>query len=323
MQSRIALMLAAWVLAWGSACSVAAQEWPSRPVKVIVPFGAGSPPDIVTRLLADQLQHRLGQPFVVENKPGASGNIGTDAVAKAEPDGYTIGISIGGPLAINPLLFGKLTYDPAKDFAYVTLLATQPNVLAVNASLNAHSVSELIALLKANPGKFNFGSIGNGSLSHLAMEAIMLASGSSLVHIPYASSPQAMTALLRGDVHVVCLPALGVTPHAANPNARILAITTAQRSDLVPGVPTLKENGIDVEADAWNGIIAPANTPPAIVARLHDEIGAVLALPDIREKLTTQVMEPIPSTPAAFRARIEADIARWAPVIRAANIKVN
>ena len=323
MQSRIALMLAAWVLAWGSACSVAAQEWPSRPVKVIVPFGAGSTPDIVTRLLADKLQHRLGQPFVVENKPGASGNIGTDAVAKAEPDGYTIGISIGGPLAINPLLFGKLTYDPAKDFAYVTLLATQPNVLAVNASLNAHSVSELIALLKANPGKFNFGSIGNGSLSHLAMEAIMLASGSSLVHIPYASSPQAMTALLRGDVHVVCLPALGVTPHAANPNARILAITTAQRSDLVPGVPTLKENGIDVEADAWNGIIAPANTPPAIVARLHDEIGAVLALPDMREKLTTQVMEPIPSTPAAFRARIEADIARWAPVIRAANIKVN
>jgi tripartite-type tricarboxylate transporter receptor subunit TctC len=226
-------------------------------------------------------------------------------------------------LAINPFLFGRLPYDPAKDFAYVTLMATQPNVLAVHASLNARSVGELIALLKANPRKFNYGSIGNGSLSHLAMEAIMLASGSQLVHIPYASSPQAMTALLRGDVHVVCLPALGVTPHAGNPNARILAITTAQRSDLVPGIPTLKENGIDVEADAWNGIIAPANTPPAIIARLHDEIGAVLGMPDIRAKLTTQVMAPIPSTPAEFRARIEADIARWAPVIKAANIKIN
>ena len=323
MLSRIALMLIGWVLAWTLICPAAAQDWPSRSVKVIVPFGAGSTPDIVTRLVADQLQRRLGQPFVVENKPGGGGNIGTDAVAKAEPDGYTIGISIGGPLAINPLLFGKLPYDPAKDFAYVTLMATQPNVLAVNASLNVRSVGELVSLLKANPAKYNYGSIGNGSLSHLAMEAIMLASGSQLVHIPYASSPQAMTALLRGDVHVVCLPALGVTPHADNPNARILAITTAQRSDLVPGVPTLKENGINVEADAWNGIIAPANTPPAIVARLQGEIGAVLGMPDIRAKLTTQVMAPIPSTPAEFRARIEADIARWAPVIKAANIKVN
>lgn len=319
MQSRIALMLLAWVLTYPAA----AQDWPVRPVKMVVPFGPGSTPDIVTRVVADQLQRRLGQPFVVENKPGAGGNIGTDAVAKAEPDGYTIGISIGGPLAINKFLFGKLPYDPDKDFAYVTLLATQPNVLAVNAGLNVSSVAELIALLRRNPGKFNYGSIGNGSLSHLAMEAIMRASNSQMVHIPYASSPQAMTALLRGDVHVVCLPALGVVPHASNPNARILAVTTARRSTLVPGVPTLKENGIDVEADAWNGIIAPANTPPAIVARLNEEIGKVLAIPDVREKLITQVMEPIPSTPAEFRARIDADIARWAPVIKAANIKVN
>ena len=176
---------------------------------------------------------------------------------------------------------------------------------------------------RRNPGRFNYGSIGNGSLSHLTMEAIAAASGSQMVHIPYASSPQAMTALLRGDVQVVCLPALGVVPHAANPNARILAVTTAQRSALLPGVPTLKEDGIDVEADAWNGVIAPAKTPPAIVDRLHDEIGRVLAMPEVRAKLETQVMEPIPSTGAEFRARIAADIARWTPVIRAANIKVN
>ncbi len=321
MQSRIALMLIAW--GWMLAYPAAAQDWPSRPVKVVVPFGAGSTPDIVTRLMADQLQRRLGQPFVVENKPGASGNIGTDAVAKAEPDGYTIGISIGGPLAINALLFGKLPYDPAKDFALVTTLATQPSALAVHSSLAVNTVADLVALLKANPGKYNYGSIGTGSLSHLAMEAIALASGTQMVHIPYASSPQAMTALMRGDVQVACLPAIAVTPHLGSPSVKLLAISTARRSTLLPGVPTLKEAGIDVEADAWNGIIAPANTPSPIVARLQDEIGAILALPDIREKLTTQLMEPIPSTPAEFRARIDADIARWAPVIKAANIRVN
>ena len=335
MQGRIArmlvLLLTAWVLPYPAAAQAQSQAqnqaqpqpWPARPVRMVVPFGAGSTPDIVARVVADQLQRRLGQPFVVENKPGASGNLGTDAVAKAEPDGYTIGISIGGPLAINKFLFGKLPYDPDSDFAYVTLLATQPNVLAANSSLGVGSVAELVALLRANPGKFNYGSIGNGSLSHLAMEAIARASGSPMVHIPYASSPQAMTALLRGDVQVVCLPALGVVQHAANPATRILAVTTALRSDLVPGVPTLKENGIDVEADAWNGVIAPASTPPAIVTKLHDEIAAVLALPEVREKLLTQVMAPIPSTGAQFRARVDADIARWAPVIRAANIKVN
>ena len=319
MLSRLAVALVAMCLA----LPAAAQEWPAKQVRVIVPFGAGSTPDIVTRVVADQLQRRLKQPFVVENKPGAGGNLGTDAVAKAEPDGYTIGISIGGPLAINPILFGKLPYDPAKDIAYITLMATQPNVCAVNSGLGIHTVQELVALLKANPGKYNYGSIGNGSLSHLAVEGILQTSGSKMVHIPYASSPAAMTALIRGDVHMVCLPALAVVSQQSNPNVKVLAITTAQRSSLVPGVPTLKENGVDVECDAWNGIIAPAGTPPAVVARLHDEIVAVLAMPDIREKLTTQAMEAIPSTPAQFRARIEADIARWSPVIKAANIKVN
>ncbi len=176
------------------------QEWPTRPVKLYVPFGPGSTPDMVARVIADRLAQKLGQPFVVEDKPGASGNLGTDAVAKAEPDGYTLGISIAGPLAINALLFGKLPYDPAKDFAYVTMVATQPSALAVNARLGVNTVAELVDLLKRNPGKYNFGSIGNGSVSHLAMEAIALKSGTQIVHVPYTSSPQAMTALLRGDV---------------------------------------------------------------------------------------------------------------------------
>jgi tripartite-type tricarboxylate transporter receptor subunit TctC len=301
----------------------AAQEWPARTVRVIVPFGAGSTPDLVGRLIADRLTQRLGQTFVVEDKPGASGNLGTDAVAKAEPDGYTVGISIGGPLAINALLFGKLPYDPNNDIAPITMLATQPSALVVNASLGVDSVAALVALLKRNPGKFNFASIGNGSLSHLAMEAIALKSGTQMVHIPYASSPQAMTALVRGDVQMACLPAIAVTPQLASGAVKLLAISTAEGSALLPGVPTLRESGIDVEADAWMGLIAPARTPEAIIAKLGREIAAILATSDVREKLAAQLMEPIPTTPAAFRARIDAELARWAPVIKAADIRVN
>src|SRR6266480_1265864 len=197
-------LVAAVLLALAWLCAPAlAQDWPTRTVKIVVPFGAGATPDTIARLIADRLQQKLGQNFIVENKPGASGMTGTDAVAKAEPDGYTIGISIGGPLAINTLLFAKIPYDPAKDIALVTILTTQPSALAVPASLGVNSVAELVALIKKDPGKYNFGSIGNGSLSHLAMEAIAIKSGARLVHIPYGSSPQAMTAVIRGDVQMV------------------------------------------------------------------------------------------------------------------------
>jgi len=320
MTRRLALaLLALWVVA----LPAVAQEWPARQVKLIVPFGPGSTPDIVMRLIADHLQHKLGQSFVVENKPGASGNLGTDAVAKAEPDGYTIGLSIGGPLAINPLLFGKLPYDPARDLALITMLTTQPSALVVNTGLGVETVAELIDLLRKNPGKYNYGSIGNGSLSHLAMEAIALKSGTKMVHIPYASSPQAMTALLRNDVQMACLPAISVTPQLGSGQVKILAITTAARSALLPGIVTLREAGVDVEADAWNGLIAPARTPEAVIAAVRHAVVDALNSPAIREKLAAQIMEPAPSTPAEFRARIEADIARWTPVIRAANIRVN
>jgi tripartite-type tricarboxylate transporter receptor subunit TctC len=300
-----------------------AQDWPTKSVKIISPFAAGSTPDLVARMIADYLQQKLGQTFVVEDKPGASGNTGTDAVAKAEPDGYTIGVSIGGPLAINPLLFGKLPYDPAKDIALITMLVTQPSALAVNTDLGVNSVNELMDLLKFNSGKFNFGSIGNGSLSHLAMEAIALKSGTRIVHIPYASSPQAVTALVRGDVQMACLPAISVTPQVGTGRVKILAISTAERSALLPGIPTLKESGIDVQADAWMGLIAPAKTPDAIIAKINKEVAEAITTRAIREKLTTQLMEPIPTTPEQFRARIDADIARWSPVIKAANIKIN
>lgn len=300
-----------------------AQDWPARSVRIVVPFGAGSTPDVIMRLIADHLQQKLGQTFVVENKAGASGMLGTDAVAKAEPDGHTIGISIGGPLAINPLLFAKMPYDPARDIAPVTTLVSLPSALAVNAGLGVNSVADLVALLKRAPGKYNFGSIGMGSLSHLAMEAVALKSGTQLVHIPYAGSPQAMTALVRGDVHMACLPAISVMPHVDSGAVKMLAVSTPKRSPFLPDVPTLKESGIDVEADAWNGLIAPAGTPPAVIAKINRAVVEALNSPSVREKLATQMMEPVGDSPDAFRARIQAEVARWAPVIKAANIRMN
>jgi tripartite-type tricarboxylate transporter receptor subunit TctC len=305
-----------------SALCAHAQEWPAKPVRIVVPFAAGATPDIVARLIAERLQEQLGQTFIVENKPGASGNAGTDVVAKAASDGATIGVSIGGPLAINTLLFAHLPYDPRKDLTLITLLATQPSALAVNASLGVNNVPELIELLRHNPGKYNFGSIGTGSLSQLAMEAIALKSGTRMVHVPYASSPQAVTALMRNEVQMVCLPAISITPQLGDGVIKLLTISTAQRSPLLPGVPTLKEAGIDVQADAWMGLIAPAGLSDAVAERINHLVGDAITAPPIRQKLFAQLMEPIPSTPAQFRTRIDADIARWRPVIEAAKIKV-
>jgi len=306
-----------------AAAPCTAQEWPTKPVRIIVPFGPGSTPDLIMRLIAERLQQKLGQPFIVENKPGAGGVTGTDAVAKASPDGSTIGISIGGPLAINTLLFAKLPYDPRKDLAPITLLTSMPSALVVNSNVKVNDARELIALLKREHGKFNYGSIGSGSLSHLAMEAVALASGTRMVHVPYPGSPAAMTAIIRGDVQMGCLPAIATIPHATSGAVKILGVSTAKRSRYLPAIPTLKEAGIDVEADAWNGLIAPAGVPEPIIAKIRREVIETIETPTIRDKLATQLMEPIGSTPAEFRARIEAEIVRWGPVIKAAGIKVN
>jgi tripartite-type tricarboxylate transporter receptor subunit TctC len=303
--------------------SAAAQDWPAKTVKIIVPFAAGATPDVVARLIADYLQDKLQQTFIVENRSGASGNTGTDAVAKADPDGSTIGVSIGGPLAVNTLLFSNLPYDPKKDLALITMLVTQPSALAVNAGLGVNTTQELIDLIRREPGKYAFGSIGTGSLSHLAMEAIAFKSGTQLVHVPYPSSPQAMTALIRNDVQMVCLPAISVVPQLGSGAIKILAVSTAERSALLPGIPTLKEAGIDVEADAWMGLIAPAGISQPMVARIGKLVGEAVTSRAIREKLTAQLMEPVPDTPAEFRARIDADVARWTPVIEAAKIKID
>ena len=320
MLKRLALAAA---LAVAAAPSMA-QTWPAKAVHIMVPFGAGSTPDIVARIIADGLKKQYpDSAFVVENKPGASGNIGTEAGAKAAPDGGTIGISIGGPLAINTLLFSKLPYDPKKDITAVTQLITQPSALAVNNDLKVNSVKDLVALIKANPGKYNFASIGNGSLSHLAMEAIALKAGTKLVHVPYPSSPQAMTAIIRGDAQMGCLPAISVVPLAKDGKVKIIAVSTAKRSPYLPDVPTLKESGIDVEADAWMGLIAPGGMPKAMVDKINHDVVAIIKQPDVKEKLGKTLMEPVGSSPDAFRAVINGEIDRWGPVIKAADVKVN
>jgi tripartite-type tricarboxylate transporter receptor subunit TctC len=321
--NKIAAALLAIALA-AAALPAQAQQWPAKTVRIIVPFGPGSTPDIVARLIADDLQQKYpAATFVIENKPGASGNTGTDAVAKAAPDGATIGISIGGPLAINTLLFGKLPYDPVKDIAAVTQLVTMPSTLAVNAELPVGNVAELIALLKKEPGKYNFGSIGNGSLSHLTMEAIAQKSGARLVHIPYPSSPAAMTALIRGDVQMAALPAISVTPHVATGKTKILAVTLPKRSPFLPDIPTLKEAGVDVESDTWMGLIAPGGMSSALIEAIHKDVVEAITSKAVREKLASQYMEPVGNSPAAFRKVIESEIARWAPIVRAADVKVN
>src|SRR5438067_3990993 len=227
----------------------AAQDWPQRPVKIVAPFAAASTPDTFARVLAESLHKRLGQPVIVENKPGAGGMVGTDAVAKAAPDGYTIGVSIVGPLVNNKLLYKKMPYDPDRDLAPITIAVTQASLLVVPADRAIHNLDELIAYLKAHPGKANYASIGIGSLSHLTMELVALKSGTEIVHVPYAGSSQAVTALLAGEVDMACLPALSVLPQVQAGQLRVIGASTGPRSAVLPDVPDPTEQGL-AELDA-------------------------------------------------------------------------
>jgi tripartite-type tricarboxylate transporter receptor subunit TctC len=300
-----------------------AQEWPSKPVTIIVPFTAGSTPDSLARIVAEALQERLRQSFVVENRPGASGNTGTAAVAKAAPDGHTLGVSIVGPLVINALLFASMPYDTAKHIAPITILAAQPSVLVANPDVAAPDVAGLLAMLKREPDKVTYGSIGRGSLSHLAMASLAMNAQVSLVHLPFPGSPAAVTALLRGDVQMAVLPAGSVAELGTAGKLRMLAVTSARRSALLPQLPTLGEAGIaGVEADAWVGLIAPAGTSDVVLAKIHREAVAVLAEPAVMAKLKPQYMSAIGNTPAEFRAVLQQEHDRWAPIIAAGGIKL-
>jgi tripartite-type tricarboxylate transporter receptor subunit TctC len=324
MQKFALLTAATAMLAAATAAQAQPQSWPTRSVRIIVPFAPGSTPDSIGRILADRLQSKLGQSFVVENKPGASGNTGTDAVAKADPDGTTIGLSIVGPLALNKLLFKALPYDPAKDLAPITIVATQPSVLVASNALGVTNFADFAALLKRDSAKLNYGSIGYGSLSHLSMAAIAMKSDAHPEHIAYAGSPNVVTALTRNDVQMSVLPAASVVSQAQAGMLKMLAVTSAARSALLPDVPTLRENGIDgVEAGAWVGLVAPAAMPTAIQDKIRSAVVDIMAEPAVRNKLAALFMEPVANTPDEFRAVIRQELDRWGPVIEKNNIHID
>ena len=301
-----------------------AQQWPARPLRVIVAFGPGSTPDIVARIVSDRLSHSLGKPVVVENKPGAAGNIGTDAVAKAAPDGYTLGVTISGPLAANTLLFKKLPYNPQTELELLSVAATQPSVLVVAPGVDAGDMPALLGKLRSNQGKFNYASMGTGSISHLAMAALAARSGTEIVHVPYPGSGQAVASILAGDTQMAVLPAAAVMPQVRAGKLTALAVATARRSAVLPGLPTLGEAGLpDIQGDAWMGFIAPAGTPAASVNRLQKEIARILHEDEVKSRLQAQLMEPVGGTPAEFRATLQSDLARWQPEIRKNQIRLD
>ncbi|MCX7890874.1 MAG: tripartite tricarboxylate transporter substrate binding protein [Burkholderiales bacterium] len=318
--------IAALALAAGLAASgAAAQEsWPQRPVRFVMTAPPASSIDVLGRILAERLKDRLGQPIVVENIPAAGGTAGTHAVAKAAPDGYTMGLAFNGPLAFAPYLYERLPYDPQKDLAPVVLTSSQPNVLAVNAGFPAATVAEFLAVVRAHPGKYNYASVGNGSSSHLAMERLKSAAGLEIVHVPYNGAPPAAASVAAGDTQMLMAVPTAINPHLKSGRVRALAVTSAARFALMPELPTLAESGVPgFEATAWNGIVVPAGTPRAIVERLNREVNAILAEPEVRARLHAAGLEPAGGTPEAFGQLVRAEAARWAPVIRATGAKID
>lgn len=299
------------------------QGWPNKPIRIVVPYGAGSSPDVAARIVAERLSPRLGQPVVIENRPGAGGNNGTGAVAKAPGDGYTYVISTNGPLVYNTVLYKKLPYDPFSELRPVVLAGGQANVCTVRSDSGITDLKGLVGAMKQNPGRFNFSSTGVGSLSHLGIELLKVRTDTYAVHIPYASSPLAVLAILQGDVQFACVPAVAVLPQVKAGKLRPLAVSTAQRSQLTPDIPTSKEAGLpEIENLAWMAIMAPASTPDDIVRRMNQQINAVLAMPETKEKMHAQFMEPIGGSPQDLAAFMKRELRVMTPVIRRTGISM-
>ncbi len=297
-----------------------AQEYPSRPVRLVVPFAAGGPNDIVARLVGGRLSDALGQPIVVENRPGAGGNIGTDFVAKAPPDGYTLLSAGPGSLIINPLL-GSVPYDTARDFAPVSLMASAPNVLVVHPSLPARSVRELIELARARPRRLNYASGGPGSTPHLSGALFAVMAGIDIVHVPYKGTGPATADLLGGQVQMAFFGIPPLLPYIKSGKLRALAVTGARRSPELPEVPTVHEAALPgYEVSPWYGLLAPAGTPRAIVELLNAEVTKIVRSPQMKEKLASQGAEPAGGTPEDYAATIRADAATWARVVKEARL---
>ena len=313
----------AWLGAPASAFAQQASDYPSKPIRIIVPFAAGSTPDVFARIVGERAGQGLRQPVVIENRPGAGGNLGTDIVAKAAPDGYTIGASITGPLVNNTVLYKRMAYDPFKDLTPITFGVHQANVLAVSPSLGVSTLRELMDLLRRNPGKYNYASIGVGSLSHLSVEMLKTRTNSFVVHIPYPSSPAAVTSVLQGDTQIISLAPLAVMPQVNAGKLKALGVSTAQRIPQAPTIPTFREGGLAMDGSAWIGLVAPSATPAPIIERLNREFVAAMRDPATAEKLRAQYMDPEPGTPAQFAAFMRAELAKWGPVIERSGAKID
>src|SRR5690349_15755400 len=302
--------------------AVQAQEWPAKPVRIVVPFPAGGSADLMPRLVAEKLTEKWGHPVIVDNRPGAAGNIGADAVFRADPDGYTLMSSPPPPLVINKLLYPKLTYD-ADQFVPITVIGAIPNVLLVNPKVPAASVAELIAYAKAHPGKLNYASQGSGSTSHLTAEFFKsMAGGLQITHIPYKGTAPALTDLLAGQVDMMC-DNLGVSlPHVRAGKLKALAVASKKRFPGLPDVPALAETLPGFESSAWFGIVAPPRTSPAIAEKIAVGVQEALKLPDVRKRLADLSAEPLGYGPAETAAFMRQESERWGAVIRTAHVKV-
>jgi tripartite-type tricarboxylate transporter receptor subunit TctC len=290
-------------------------NWPSRPIRIIVGFAAGGSTDVTARVVAQALSERLGQQVFVENRPGAGGNIGAETVAKADPDGYTLLLTTNGTLAANPSLFKTLPFNVKKDFAPIALTARIPNLLVVNPSVPANDVADFIAYAKANPGKLNFGSSGNGTSLHIAGELFNVLAGVNMTHVPYRGGALALTDLLGGQIQVMFEPLVEVIQQVRAEKVKALGVTTVKRSALLPDVPTIAESLPGYEITAWNGLLAPAATPADIVTRLNRATNDALHSREVQEKLAEQGSEPAGGTPAEFGAFLDSELIKWKKLV--------
>ncbi len=320
MQTRRTLLAALAATATAPAAGALATSppaWtPDRPIRLIVGFSAGGSTDTTARLVAQALSERLGQPVVVENRPGAGGNIAAEAAARSAPDGYTLFMATSGIMAANQALYRSLPFDSLRDFAPISLVAFVPNLIVIHPDVPARTLAEFIAHAKANPGKLNYGSAGAGTSLHLAGSLLAARAGIDMVHVPYRGGAPAATDLLAGKIQMIASPMVEVLGQVQAGRLRPLAVTTARRSSTLPDIPTVAETLPGFEVALWNAIVGPAGMPPAAVARISHEVNQALGMPAMRAKLAEQGSEPAPNTPAEFAAFIRADIPKWAEIVR-------
>lgn len=310
--------------AWGGTALAQTAPWPSKPIRLVVTFPAGGSSDAAARIVAPKLAERLGQPVVVDNKPGAGGGLGLELVAKAPADGYTIVLASAGGLTANPSLYPNLGYNPMRDFAPITLFGTSPFVLVAHPSVPANSAKELVALAKSQAGKLSYASGGSGTAMHLSGELLKSMTGSDILHVPYRGSAPAVLAVMAGDTSFAIADIASIQPQLKSGRFKVIGVLSKERSTLAPEMPTLAESGVPgYESAGWFGILAPAETPAGILARLNTEITAVLRTPEIRERFAASALEPLPSTPEQMGQLMRSEAVKWAKVIKESGAKVD